>query len=472
MWIWPDTLATNWVKTCLTKILQLKRLMQCAIHLNKVLSIVWNVCYFSNKISYKKLYCDFILIFMQMLLSKVYLRIILIWYSFKVNVIEIILFCSNSRERGCHTYTTSVTSGNSDVTIFAPTLSPWILQCPEAVSHSDQKDWQGQIGSTIVENSSFVILEILSINNDWNWSGSQSVGKTVAVRDGNGAIDFEEPSNSPAGLKISNVRVGSPSGDSIRFNIVESVVHPAIVASIVAEALWAVNHLLDWVLLLNLEENDWNSLNGANCRKCIAGSAWSLVFDWTHSSKWDPIYDRTIRNNFDFHFLVVFVFLECGEVLMSELFFGKVGKLVDSHVIGPSEKWVVGVDFLKILFKDFHPVQVFGTIKISPNLEFLFPGIELSFNRATGIGSGIEESSSCKRKSNQSSNKRLLHFLISGINITILRLNLMFYKRVYLAKLKFEKYLNSNLIKTNNKFIHSNSANLTNMILCTLLLTL
>lgn len=193
---------------------------------------------------------------------------------------------------------TSVSSGNSDISGFSPGCSPGVLQVPESIRHAHQEHSQWQVGAAVVENTWFVELEVVSIHSRWDWSDGEGIGKGGAVGHIGISGNLEQTGGELAWSLDALVGISGPCVQSSVFNIVEREVHSSVDTSIVSIRLGAVNNLLDRVLLLGLVENDWDALNGSNCRECIGSCAWSLIFDWADSTISYPINSRAVSFTF------------------------------------------------------------------------------------------------------------------------------------------------------------------------------
>jgi len=142
------------------------------------------------------------------------------------------------------------------------------------------------------EDSRVVELEVVGVNGngDGLFDDGSGQGIGISLRNIGVAGDFESSSVGLAFLVSGNVFVGIFIGNTVLFNVLESLVHKSSVASLVSERGRAINQLLFRERLEFLfTEKGRGSFKSSDSGEGPAGSTLSLVFNRVNSSVFSPV---------------------------------------------------------------------------------------------------------------------------------------------------------------------------------------
>ena len=140
--------------------------------------------------------------------------------------------------------TASVSSWESDESLFSPSVSPWVLNGPWVVTDSNESDSVVEGSLTVIENSWRVFWPVGGINSNWNGSAGNSESQVVAASDISESADLESSWANLAGSLSSSVWVFFLGDNSVVLNEFKGVVHETSIASVVSIRGRAVNELL------------------------------------------------------------------------------------------------------------------------------------------------------------------------------------------------------------------------------------
>jgi hypothetical protein len=269
--------------------------------------------------------------------------------------------------------------GNSDVSRFSPDFSPRVFDDPSFRGVSNKGNSVVKRLFTVREDSFRVELEVIGINSDGNWLLGNGDGELVNISLGNIMVrwDFEISSLDFASSRDWVVWVFVFSGDSVFFNIFESVVHKSSIASLVSVGWWAVNQLRFRERLEFFgSEKGRGSFKRSNSGESPAWSALSLVFDGSNgngrsSSPVNGVRDGGI-DGFDIFFSVR---LSKSQKHVFEFSGSQVSEFIGFHGVSSVRFLHVRADFFDIGGVNRESVVVFSSSSV--NFSVLdFPVIE------------------------------------------------------------------------------------------------
>jgi len=247
---------------------------------------------------------------------------------------------------------TSVSSTKSDESRLSPSSSPRVLDSPEAISHSNQKDTVIHICSTGRHNSTSVSAPRWGIDSYRNWLFVNGVIEVIAAWSISECWNSVWSNINYTYLIFSCIWVSICSGQSVVHDILESAVHPSSVASLISITSRAINELLFRKVGRGIFEFV-SRLNGSNSWESPAWTARSLILNRCNFSTLNPINitkwlgaERFKRLSY-LNFLKFLVDLK-SEVLSSKLRIGEISELVDSLLVCLS--WV------SIMFLNLHKI--------------------------------------------------------------------------------------------------------------------
>ncbi len=143
-----------------------------------------------------------------------------------------------------NTNATSVTTCQSNKTIFTPSFPPWVLYFPCASHNTNQKYCMICWMPTIVKNTRTVMRPIGCIYRYWNWSFHDCIFQPFAFKNWSHRINLETSSVFLTFLGDCSVRVFNFSGNSFIFNVLKRSFCPSTVASSISIQIRAINKLL------------------------------------------------------------------------------------------------------------------------------------------------------------------------------------------------------------------------------------
>jgi len=156
--------------------------------------------------------------------------------------------CYSVSIRGSVTDTTGVTGGEGDVTTVTPRSTPRVLDAPvSGVVDTGQEDTMVEVGSTVSEHTSGIEGPVGGINGDGNGSSTEGIDDLVTVSgstSGSVSLNVVRSTLNLTGTILGGVSVRSLIGDTVLRDVLEGVVHPTTIASLVSEGSGTINELL------------------------------------------------------------------------------------------------------------------------------------------------------------------------------------------------------------------------------------
>lgn len=234
-----------------------------------------------------------------------------------------------------------------------------------------------KVGGAVLEDTSGVERPVGGVDGDGDRLSTEGGGELTAVSGG----DVVEGGNvvsatvELAGLVTAGIRVFGGGGDAVLDDVLEGVVHPTTVASLVAEAARAVDQLLLGKVVLSLAVDSLVGLNLGVGGEGPARSARSLVLNGGDVTLGNPV-DGGSGGGLSLGLFDVSGLNVEGEVGGGELFGGQVHELVGGHDVGLFGVSVVGLDHLEVLLEDHHSEAIVFGVSVLLAVD-LFPGLEL-----------------------------------------------------------------------------------------------
>lgn len=175
----------------------------------------------------------------------------------------------------------------------------------------------------------------------------------------------------------SNLKLAS--NFTLRFDVVEGIVHSAALTARIPEWLTAVNKLLNWKFLLSFVHDGRKAFNCSNSWKCISTRAIAHILYRAYCSIGYPVNIWTIFFWFFFDLKGFLYFCFCFkmiEIYLLELFISKGSKLIHSHRVSFADFGIMLIYFLQVFHEYFIPIHVLLFRKL--HLIFGFPVFKCS----------------------------------------------------------------------------------------------
>jgi len=230
------------------------------------------------------------------------------------------------------TNTTSVTWGKGDETSISPWGTPRVLDVPVSWGiNSDEEDTVVKVLSTVSENTSGIEWPVGGINSYWKGSSTEIIdnGITVSFSGILKSGDMVVTTIELTGLISSGIRIWGSIGDTILNNILESLIHPTTITTLVTEWTGTINELLlgEWGSTGTLDS--FKRFEGGNSWESPAWTTWTLVLNGGNLTSWNPVNGsiNLIGLFFFFNVHLGWRYLK-GKVSLDELFLWEIHELV------------------------------------------------------------------------------------------------------------------------------------------------
>lgn len=213
---------------------------------------------------------------------------------------------------------------DSDETLFAPLITPWVLYDPSAIFLiSHQQNWMINLSvMTIVVNSWIIILPSVRINRNWQRTQSCQIllyNLSVIWKHRPRFLMFENFLgcwDRLAFILNSSIRILFLKHNTGVFYILHCPLWPWSTTSLTSIFCICAtfNQLLLRIVVQSLVFHGNCSLKCACCRKSPAWSAWPLIFYWSYDSFISPVHWSRCHLNFLWTWCYFNVFFHIFEI--------------------------------------------------------------------------------------------------------------------------------------------------------------